>query len=312
MQAYRARPFLIDQLIRPVKTGRIVHARIFSGPAGTGKKTAAEWSARAINCEATGERPCNVCPSCLRFLSGNAPELIRLSPDAESSFIKVDAIRALIDVLSVKPDRGYKCVIISPADRMNDAAQNALLKTLEEAPPYAVFFLITESLSRLLPTIRSRCAVMRFAPLSTDEVYTYLIGEGINESEAREAAAFSGGCIGKALDRINNPAYKDTGALLTACFQKYSCIADAAAISAEIGKLKDKSRIVLSILEASAHELMNGGELSALSKALSKNGIDGARLMRAVINCAQSLEHFVTFQYAIDMLLYEIIPTEES
>lgn len=148
---------------------------------------AALLAARAMNCEGEGEKPCNRCPSCLQFLSGNSPRLLLIQP--EDGSIKVDVIRKVIERVSLRPDAGHLCVIIDQADRMNESAQNALLKTLEEAPDYAVFYLLTAKPSSLLTTIRSRCAMFRFAPLDDETVVDALVQRGIPQIRQRKRRA---------------------------------------------------------------------------------------------------------------------------
>ena len=317
----RARSALLEQLFRPAQTGRIAHARIFTGPHGTGKKTAALTITKAVNCTGS-KKPCGKCPYCIRFDSGDPiqpllsdwkdSELIRtdalrnivwVRPGKTS--IKVDAIRELIEELSLMPESGMKCAIIDQAERMNESAQNALLKTLEEAPSYVLFFLITERYTALLPTIRSRCAVLRFAPLEVEEVRQYLRDRGYAETEADSAARMSGGAIGRALEFLRDKKYAETAAALVPAFKDFKTKKDVARVAAEFGAFKDSARLLLEILENAAHELMIDSP-GQPAQVLKQNGIDGASLMAAVIKCTGMINANVAFQSAIEMLLYDI------
>ena len=129
----------MEHLMRSVQAGRIVHALLFTGPRGTGKHTAANLFAQAIFCTGA-DRPCGACPACRRVLAGVHPDLHRVVPD-EKNAIRVDAIRDLVDELSMRPyEGGYHVAIIDRADRMNANAQNALLKTLENPVGDVMFF----------------------------------------------------------------------------------------------------------------------------------------------------------------------------
>lgn len=309
MESFKGRPFLLSQLARPAKTGRVSHAQIFAGPEGTGRHTAARHIAQCINCTGSGKRPCGVCPSCLRFQNDETADYITVNPDG--SFIKVEQIRQVLADLSIHPESGYKCIVLYPADRMNESAQNALLKTLEEAPEYAVFFLITDRPAALLSTIRSRCVTVRFSPISEEEVAQVLENQHcITPANAVKAAKRSGGSVGKALSLLKNEDYETAMAFLMEIISKVKTADDVSKVSGLIPPLKDKSRIIAQILEESASELMrrdiSNMEMTALSKTLLEHGVDGADLMAAVLEFSGMLDSFVSFQSAFEMLLYEI------
>ncbi|MBR4236598.1 MAG: DNA polymerase III subunit delta' [Clostridia bacterium] len=311
MPEIKARPFLLEQLMRPVNTGRIVHAMIFSGLAGTGRTEAAEYVARALNCTGTGVKPCGVCASCRRFLDGKAPELIRLEPENENKkpakYIKIEQVRALLRETALHPLSGYKCVIIKPADSMTEEAQNALLKTLEEPPEYAVFFLITEKDRALLQTIRSRCVLYRFAPISVDEIKLGLEKAGYYGEEAEIAASYSGGSMGKALEFCGD---KEFFTLYTKLAEAFELLARTGSISLagpQLADMEGRKQLCLDILEISASELMRGAIKTRLAAALKSCRIDGAELMQALTECRKRLESNVMFRYAADMLLFDIV-----
>ena len=312
---FRARPFLIEQMMRPVKAGRIVHAQLFQGPDGVGKRTAAELCARAMNCRDAINPPCNKCPSCLQFLSGNSPNLIRVKP--EKNQIKVDPIRDVISKVSLKPNEGRLAVIIEDADKMNENAQNALLKTLEEAPEYAVFFLIAEKAGVLLPTIRSRCQMFRFAPLSNEEVKSGLMHLGISEIEAENASKISNGSIGLALKRMKDDETEPFRRKVLSALKRIKKNSDVANAFLELQDEKDKASEILEIYENTAHRLIRyafskANELSEDEKAILSNGINGAKLMEAVVMCAKRLKANVSFQSAMEMLFFDIVSQEDK
>jgi len=178
---------------------RIAHAYLFYGMEGIGKRTAASVFSRALNCE--GESPpCNVCASCRKAQHQNHPDIITIP--VEGQFIKIGAIKELQEQMKFRPREGRRRVFILPeADRMNAAAANALLKTLEE-PSAGNILLLTTSRPHALPlTILSRCQHLRFAPLPPEVVDRHLREtESLDREAAAVLAASSGGSIGRALE----------------------------------------------------------------------------------------------------------------
>jgi len=309
---FRARPFLIEQIMRPVKTGRIVHAQLYAGPDGTGKKTAALLFARAVNCTGDGEKPCNHCPSCLQFLSGNSPNLLFVSQ--EKNVIRVNAIREMIEKIHLRPNEGKMCVIIDQADRMNENAQNALLKTLEEAPEYAVFLLLTDKPGVLLPTIRSRCALYRFAPLDEETVSEALIDMGVSEERAKETMFVSSGSIGLALERLNDEAFQEVSSRAMRALLSIKKPSDVSGAFQMIANDKEYGARILEIYESTAERLMKYAASGAGSKEaeqLFRNGVSGAKLMENVVECAKKLKANVSFQSAMEMLFFDIVNQED-
>lgn len=159
---------LIRRLRNMMDSGRIVHSYLFTGPTGAGKKSISNYFAKMLQCEGR-ERPCNTCKSCRQMESGNHPDIIRIA--SESNNIKVESIRELRKDISIKPFQSQrKIYIIEEGHKMNHQSQNALLKTLEEPPEHAVIIILAENLASLLPTIVSRCQIIRIPPLSTQEI----------------------------------------------------------------------------------------------------------------------------------------------
>jgi len=155
---------LVEILRGFVRTGRLPHAFLFSGPAGVGKTMVAREFFMAVNCLERAGDPCNACRSCLKALSRSHPDYIEVTP--ANGRILVDGIRGVISEVSLKPfEARTRFVVIEPAERMNKASANALLKTLEEPPDATLIILVSHNPSLLLPTIVSRCQVLRFAPL---------------------------------------------------------------------------------------------------------------------------------------------------
>ena len=189
---------MLGELSRSFQAGSVVHAFLIHGDEGCGKKTLAQTMSMALHCTGEGEKPCLECGPCRRMLMGVHPDHIEVASD--SSVISVKMVRDLIDRLTEKPyEGGWRTVIIHDAEKMNEAAQNALLKTLEEPDGHTAFFLLTAHPEGLLATIRSRCRPVFMPRLSEEVIASELIGRGMSEGRARYAARLSQGVMGRAI-----------------------------------------------------------------------------------------------------------------
>ncbi|MDR1558527.1 MAG: DNA polymerase III subunit delta' [Clostridiales bacterium] len=200
---------IIGSLRSSIQSGRVSHAYVFDGQAGMGKSTLAKALAKTLQCEAGGTDACGSCVSCRTFESGNHPDIFNVITDKKS--IGVDDIRdQVIKPMETRPYRyRYKIFIIGGADTMTMAAQNALLKTIEEPAPYGLFLLLSENYNAFLPTVISRCVVFRLKPLSEENVANYLTGKDISEDQARFYSGFSQGNIGRALRLSSSQAFTE-------------------------------------------------------------------------------------------------------
>ncbi len=153
----------LKQLRDQLKQERLPHALLFEGPVGMGKLNFAESFSQEVLCEKHRENGCGVCRSCELLAVGNHPDYFRIYPEEESKAIKVQQVRDLIDELSQHSHQGhYQVAIISPADSMNRAASNALLKTLEEPVGKVLIILVTNRMHVLPATVVSRCQKIQF------------------------------------------------------------------------------------------------------------------------------------------------------
>lgn len=191
----------VDMLRRHVTRGDLRHAYLFSGPPGLGRRTLALRLAQALNCErpvAPGE-PCFNCRTCKQIEAMQHPDLnvIQAMDDGiakEGGTLRVDQIREVQRTLNLKPYQSqYRVAIFLRFQEANDNAANALLKTLEEAPAHAILILTADTPEQLLPTINSRCEILRLRPLPIEAVTSDLIERGLDEDRARLIAHISGG-----------------------------------------------------------------------------------------------------------------------
>ena len=158
---------VVELFQNAIRNNHLAHAYIFAGQEGVGKTSFSRELAKAIFCKHPGLDACDTCNNCQRINSDNFSDLFFILPEKNSRVIKIEQLKYLQDVLKVKPlESKYKMVIIQSADKMNEEASNCLLKTLEEPPSYAIIILIVTSLESVRETIRSRCQIVRFSPLS--------------------------------------------------------------------------------------------------------------------------------------------------
>lgn len=199
---------IINHLQNVIDGDRPSHAYIFHGEDGVGKNMVARIFAKGVLCESHETRPCGICRSCRQFESGNNPDFFNVTH--EKSIISVDDIRTqIIDNMAIRPySNKYKVFLVDEAEKMNEQAQNALLKTLEEPPEYGVIILVTNNLFMFLETILSRAVSLAFLPCDTKQVAQFILSErDVPDYQARTAAACSGGMPGVALSLIDSEEF---------------------------------------------------------------------------------------------------------
>ncbi len=199
----------IEALKNSIKKKNISHCYLFEGEKGLGKRDLALAFSKTLLCREGEEEPCNRCSSCIKFDSGNHPDFKILSP--EKGLIKKSEIEKLINSMATSPfESTRKVFIIDDCDMMRLESQNALLKTLEEPPEYINIILVTSSSSKLLPTILSRCQIIKFYPLDISKIMELLIKDyGINEAQAKFIAGFSKGSVEKSIELATSDSFFD-------------------------------------------------------------------------------------------------------
>ena len=299
----------MEQLMRSAQAGRIVHALLFTGPRGTGKKSMAEIFARAVLC-AGEDKPCDACPACKKCLSGNHPDVHFVAPEKNS--IKVDQIRDLTDALSLKSyEGGKKIAIIDRADTMNESAQNALLKTLENPTGDTLFFLLTDAPGVLLPTIVSRCLQVRFSTLDVQDCARVLQGRGMDAQRALLLASLAQGSVGRALEIDADADYLPLRDRVLAALEGLKSPADVALCAADIGEVKGREDTVLEIMELWARDLMriqNGAQpldLQSLTK-LKQSKYSGSLLLQRIVLARQQLRANLSWVNVLEGMLFEL------
>lgn len=188
-----------------LRNERLAHAYLFLGPEGVGKRLTALTLAKAMNCQSPPKEgdSCEKCSSCLKVNSSNHADVLLLEPEGE--VIKIEQIRSLQRRLHYRPlEGGRRVCLVDSADKMNAAASNALLKTLEEPPDMTHLILVTSRPHLLLPTILSRCQWVKFRPLTSSQIAQILQNEHSLEAEkAYFCASLAGGSAGQAVALSN-------------------------------------------------------------------------------------------------------------
>jgi DNA polymerase-3 subunit delta' len=208
----------VDALRRSLAGGRSAHAYLLTGPAGVGKALLALRLAQALNCEHGGLDPCLECRACKRIARGNHPDVriagmatqtAALKPEeaARQKDLKIDTVREWQSDINLRPYEGRRRVfILHDAEKLTEAAANAMLKTLEEPPPYATIALVANTSGALLPTIVSRCQPLKLRPAPRAAVAAALRERySLPAGDADLLAAWSGGRAGWALRMVEAP-----------------------------------------------------------------------------------------------------------
>lgn len=192
----------VEMLIHQLTGEGLRHAYLFTGPSGVGRRTLATRLAQALNCPtptAPGV-PCQSCRSCQQISAGQHADLMVIQAASEGAILKVEQVREAQRFLALRPYQSpFKIVIFLRFQEANENAQNALLKTLEEAPSYALLLLTADVAEQLLPTIVSRCEALRLRPLSAAAVAGFLRARAVAPEKADLLAHLSGGRPGYAL-----------------------------------------------------------------------------------------------------------------
>ncbi len=268
-------------LVRLRTSGRLPNAMLFAGPEGVGKRLFAIEIARSLVCRVSENGlPCGECPACVRagefefpradarddfkkVIFSNHPDVATVAAYNRSIF--VDAIRDLEREAHFRPyEAAARVFIVDDADKMNDAASNALLKTLEEPAATTHIFLITSRPDSLLPTIRSRCQVLRFAPVSVEETERYLIEtRGLPKPESELAARLANGSIGHAV-ALDLPEFRGRRDRLLAALTSAIDTGDRVLLlrtTEELNDAKNKDSFEdnLGILESLIHDVWSIG-----------------------------------------------------
>ena len=309
-----------EHINKSLHTGKISHAYIFYGEKGSGKKTLADLFARALQCMADGDKPCNQCISCKQALNRNQPDIIYVQHE-KPGIISVDEIRKQVNNdIAIKPySSERKIYIIDEAEKMNVQAQNALLKTLEEPPSYATIMLLTTNLEAMLQTIRSRCVTLTMKPVPDVELQRYLMRDvQVPDYKASICAAFARGNVGRAKELAVSPEFdelkEETLQLLKSLSEK--SLSDLATFSKTKADKSSNTEGFLELLQmwyrdvllykstASSGNLIFGEEVQHIKRMAVKSTYEGLnRILNSIEEARMRLAGNVNAELTLEWLL---------
>ena len=314
---------IIEHFKNAITMDKVSHAYILNGPDLSGKRMLAEAFAMTLQCEKKGTEPCMECHSCKQAIGRNQPDIIYLQHEKPNT-ISVDDIRTQINNdIVVKPySSPYKIYIIDEAEKMNVQAQNALLKTIEEPPKYAIILLLTTNAETFLPTILSRCIRLDLKVVSDEKIKAYLMQKyEIPDYKADVCVAFAQGNVGKAVKLAESDDFNE---IKNAAIQLIKRLDDielyemTAAIK-QIGEYKLQINdyfdfimiwyrdVLLYKATADANKLIFKEEIYDIKKEAAKSSYSGIEeILKALEKAKVRLNANVNFDLVIELLLLTI------
>ena len=312
-----------EHLRNALSTGKVSHAYIINGEKSSGKEFIAKVFAMALQCEKGGEEPCQECRSCKQALSYNHPDIIRVTHEKPNT-ISVDDIRAQVNNdVGIKPySSPHKVYIINEAEKMTPQAQNAILKTLEEPPAYAVIVLLTSNVNSLLPTILSRCVVLNMKPVADELVKKYLMEQlQVPDYKAEVCVAFARGNIGKAKALASSEDFENVKAEALSLL-KYIQDMELNEIIAAIKKITEYKLEIKDYLDICAiwyrdvllfkathdvNHLVFREEFQALRRTAQHSSYEGIEtILKALETAKRRLDANVNFELTMELLMLAV------
>lgn len=312
-----------EHLQNAISAGKVSHAYLINGEKSSGKEFVAKVFAMALQCEKGGEEPCQECHSCKQALSGNQPDIIRVTHEKPNT-ISVDDIRTQINNdVAIKPySSPRKVYIVNDAEKMTVQAQNAILKTLEEPPEYAVILLLTTNVNALLPTILSRCVVLNMKPVADELIKKYLMEQlQVPDYKAEVCVAFARGNVGKAKALAASEEFENVKAEALSLL-KYIKDMELHEIVAAIKKITEYKLEINDYLDimaiwyrdvllfkatADVNHLVFREEIQAIRKVAQRSSYEGIEsVIEALEKAKNRLNANVNFDLTMELLMLEI------
>ena len=286
-----------QQISNLYESGRLPHAIVLEGETGLGKRTLARDIAQALVCRAESEHPCGVCSQCVKAKKQLHPDIYEYSAPGGANSFHIDKIRDIIADVYITPNEAdYKIYILGNAHCMNENAQNALLKILEEPPGYAVFILTAENRSALLETVLSRAVVISVEGVSPKLGAEFITGlnEDVDYNDAYNAVAALGGNIGRAYESIAGGRLQKLTALVDDIAQKLASNNEydlLKAVAPLTGNRQDTAAVLGMLKTVLCDAVAGGKRLSGLDNAVDAlKGEFSKQKLFALYNAAQELE----------------------
>lgn len=312
-----------EHIQNAISTKKVSHAYIINGEKSSGKEFIARVFAMALQCEKGEAEPCQECRSCRQALSDNHPDIIRVTHEKPNT-ISVDDIRAQVNNdVAIKPySSAYKIYIINEAEKMTVQAQNAILKTLEEPPEYAVIILLVSNVNTLLPTILSRCVVLNMKPVADELIKNYLMQQlQVPDYKAEVCVAFARGNVGKAKALASSEEFENVKSEALSLL-KYIQDMELNEIVAAIKKITEYKLEINDYLDICAiwyrdvllfkaasdvNHLVFRDEIQAIRKTAQRSSYEGIEtVIRALDTAKKRLDANVNFELVMELLLLTI------
>ncbi|MFA7059606.1 MAG: DNA polymerase III subunit delta' [Pedobacter sp.] len=312
---------IVEVFRRAIRSGKTSHSYIFEGTPGCGRRKTALALIQALFCGSSNDDACGACLSCRKVISGNHADIHFIQPLPDKRDISIDQLREMQRELALRPyEASRKACILEPAERMSVNAANSLLKTLEEPPGNAIIILLTENADMLLPTIRSRCQLVRFAPLPPEHLRLLLEQNGMDEASAATLAQMAGGSMQRAQELDNESLTERRELLLKHLSQinldRIVTVFDAAE---ELGGNRDNALETLDLLlsfsrdmihlSAGSNDIINTAirpALESLSKGLNLERV--LQLADDVMETRRAVQRNANVKLALDHLFIKMAP----
>lgn len=297
-------PLVYAQIKKSIQHGRLAHAYLFEGDKGTGKDIMSKWLAKRLFCSnVVDNEPCNVCNNCQRIEADEHPNVQVVAPDGQS--IKVDQMRQLQQEFNKSGfEERQQFFVIREAEKMNVSAANSLLKFLEEPQGSFVAVLETAALGRILPTIQSRCQIIHFTPLKTDQLVAQLMAQHIGEESARLLASLTNS-LEKAVEISENEWFNDAKEAVKKWYtyleqHNWQAFVFVQKTLLPLAKEKEQQQMLLAMLIYFYRQRRDDQQtLGAIEKA--------NRALELILNSQQKLRSNVAFQSVAEQLVIRII-----
>ncbi|MCR4791693.1 MAG: DNA polymerase III subunit delta [Lachnospiraceae bacterium] len=307
------------QIIESITNDRVSGGYILTGEKGSGKEFIASVFAQMLVCENMTGDACGECHSCKQAESHSHPDIKYVVHEKPNS-ISVDEVREQIcDDISLKPyQSSRKIYIVGEADKLTPQAQNALLKSLEEAPDYVVIMLLASNINMMLPTVRSRCITWDLKPVPSDVLKKYLMKElQVPDYRADVAIAFAQGNLGKARDMAASDDFSAMQAAAQSVVKnaREDSIADMIALVRSLSEYKVDAGEFLDMITVwyrdvllfkatgETDSLVYKDDLSIIRKVARRSSYEGIEeVLGAIVRAKERLKANVTFEVAMELL----------
>lgn len=307
------------QITETIRAGRVSQSYILSGEKGSGKEFIASVFAKILVCEKGGETACGECHSCKMAEAKTHPDIKYIYPEKVNS-MGIDEVRKKIcDDLYIKPYQApRKIYIVGDADKLTQAAQNALLKSLEDAPEYAVIMLLVSNINMMLETVRSRCIIWDLKPVDSKTLKKYLMQElEIPDYKADVAIAFAQGNLGKARNMAASDDFKAMQGAAESLIKnaRDDSISDMIALVRSLAEYKVDAGEFLDMIAVwyrdvlmfkatgETDNLVYKENLSIIRKASRRSSYEGIEeVLQAINKAKERLRANVSFEVAMELL----------